>query len=146
VAARLGLGSLRDATMSQVADEPRARHVVSENERVLAAARALAAGDLDALAPLLAASHASLRDDFEVSTPELDALVRALDGAGALGARLTGAGFGGAVVALARLVDAGRIAADAGGRYRAETGIEPIAYLCRAVGGAGRLPQSGDAG
>ena len=66
---------------------------------MLEAANALRAGDADALGPLLLASHASLRDDFEVSTPELDALVAALVEAGAPGARLTGAGFGGCVVA-----------------------------------------------
>ena len=70
VAARLGLPSLRDATPEQVADEPRARHVVSENARVLEAAaeRSGRRPTSSALGPLLDASHASLRDDFEVST------------------------------------------------------------------------------
>lgn len=90
--------ALRDATPVQVAEEPRARHVVSENKRVLEASRALVAGDGRRLGRLMSESHASLRDDYEVSTPELDALVTALEGAGALGARLTGAGFGGCVV------------------------------------------------
>ena len=93
VAARLGVPALRDASPEQVADEPRARHVVSENARVLEAARALSEGSIDELGPLLAASHASLRDDFEVSTPELDALAEELVAAGALGARLTGRGL-----------------------------------------------------
>jgi galactokinase len=80
VAARLGLDALRDATPEQVEDEPRARHVVSENARVLAAAEALAAGrSADTLGPLLRESHESLRDDFEVSTPELDDVVRLED-------------------------------------------------------------------
>jgi galactokinase len=99
-AARLSLHALRDATPEQVADDPRARHVVAENARVLAFADALRRGDEEALGPLLLASHASLRDDFEVSTPELDALVEAFVAAGAVGARLTGAGFGGSVIAL----------------------------------------------
>jgi len=136
VAAELGVPALRDATLEQVADEPRARHVVSENARVLAAVDALKYGDVAALGPLLDASHASLRDDFEVSTPELDALAQALRDAGALGARLTGAGFGGCVVALARREESERIAADAAARYRAETGREPRTWIVRAVDGA----------
>ncbi len=80
----------------------RARHVVSENERVREAAEALAAGDAAAVGRLMIASHASLRDDFEVSTPALDALVDRLTATpGVHGARLTGAGFGGCVVAIA---------------------------------------------
>jgi galactokinase len=136
VAAALGLRSLRDATPEQVADEPRARHVVSENARVLASVQALKRGDVDSLGPLLDASHASLRDDFEVSTPELDALVEALRDAGALGARLTGAGFGGCVVALAPRADAGRIAGEAAARYADESGRKPRSWIVRAVDGA----------
>ncbi len=79
----------------------RARHVVTENVRVRAAADALRAGDLSELGRLMVASHASLRDDFEVSTPVLDALVaRLISTPGVFGARLTGAGFGGCVVAV----------------------------------------------
>ena len=139
VAARLGLRALRDATPEQVADEPRARHVVSENARVLAAADALIAGRMDELGPLLRESHVSLRDDYEVSTPELDTLVVALEGAGALGARLTGAGFGGCVVALTPAGAATDVAARAGVRYRAETGLEPRSWICEAADGAGRI-------
>ena len=79
----------------------RARHVVTEAARVEAAVAALRAADLVAFGRLMTASHASLRDDYEVSCPELDALVDLALGAGARGARLTGAGFGGSVVALA---------------------------------------------
>jgi galactokinase len=140
VAARLGLASLRDATPAQVADEPRARHVVAENARVLEAARALEAGDAEALGPLLDASHQSLRDDFEVSTPELDALVEALRSAGALGARLTGAGFGGCVVGLADRGAAAFIVEKAAGRYWAATGHQPRGYVFHAVDGARRVP------
>jgi galactokinase len=129
VAARLGLPALRDATLAQVADDPRARHVVTENARVLAAADALRAGDGESVGALMLESHASLRDDYEVSTPELDALVERLVAAGALGARLTGAGFGGCVVGLAATGDGERIAAETGG------------FVVRAVGGAG--PTSG---
>ncbi|HEX3806500.1 MAG TPA: galactokinase family protein [Gaiellaceae bacterium] len=126
VAARLGLAALRDATLEQVADDPRARHVVTENARVLAAADALAASDLAELGRLMLESHASLRDDYEVSTPELDALVDALVEAGATGARLTGAGFGGCVVAVSSAEEAGRIAEEFGER----------AFVARAADGA----------
>jgi galactokinase len=139
VAARLGLSALRDATPEQVADEPRARHVVSENARVLAAAQALASGDLATLGSLLVESHASLRDDFEVSTPELDVLVEKLIEAGALGARLTGAGFGGCVVGIAHREGAAAVVETAAGHYWAETGHQPHAFVCRAVDGAGRV-------
>ena len=77
----------------------RARHVVTENARVLEAVGLLRSGELDRLGPLLAASHASLRDDYEVSSPELDTAVEAAVDAGAVGARMTGAGFGGSAIA-----------------------------------------------
>ena len=136
IAAELGLHTLRDATLDDVRRFPLAHHVVSENERVRRTAAALVADDLDAVSELFAASHASLRDDYRVSTRELDALVEALADAGAVGARLTGAGFGGAVVALCAREDAERVAARAGERYRDATGFEATAFLCRAVGRA----------
>jgi galactokinase len=106
-AAEALVGPLRDASLDDlrvIADPTtrrRARHVVTENGRVDALVAALDAGDRLALDEVLAASHASLRDDFEVSTPALDALVdQLLASPGVIGARLTGAGFGGCVVAL----------------------------------------------
>jgi galactokinase len=149
VAALLGLSSLRDATLEQVADEPRARHVVTENARVLEAASALEDGDVAALGPLLNESHASLRDDFEVSTPELDVLVAELVEAGAFGARLTGGGFGGCVIAVCGAADAARVADTASLRYAERTGLRPTLFRCRAVDGAGpleapRMTVSGD--
>lgn len=135
-AARIGVRALRDATPDQVADDPYARHVVSENGRVVAAARALAEGDLELLGRLMHESHRSLRDDFGVSTPELDELVGALERAGALGARLTGAGFGGCVVAVAPEERAEAIAERASADYRAATGREPTILRCRASDGA----------
>jgi galactokinase len=84
------------------AGEPRrVRHVQTENERVRAAVAALERGDARALGPIFEASHASLRDDYEVSTPTLDALVAEALDAGAFAARMTGGGFGGSIVALA---------------------------------------------
>jgi galactokinase len=118
-AAVLGVPALRDATPEQVEaaaealGDPglrRARHVVTENARVLEAVAWLRSGDLDRLGPLLAASHASLRDDYEVSSPELDTAVEAAVDAGAVGARMTGAGFGGSAIALVRADLAGRVA------------------------------------
>jgi galactokinase len=107
-AAEAALGtSLRDATTDDLAAisdavvRRRARHVVTENRRVRDAAAALAAGDLPGAGALMVESHRSLADDFEVSTPDLDALVARLRStAGVRGARLTGGGFGGCAVAL----------------------------------------------
>ncbi len=106
--ARLGVASLRDVDdLAALADLPaalraRARHVVTENERVRVVAAALRAGDLAELATAMRASHASLRDDYEVTGPELDTMAAlANETPGIVGARMTGGGFGGAVVALA---------------------------------------------
>jgi galactokinase len=95
--------------------------------------------DVDALGPLMLASHASLRGDMEVSTPELDTLVECLVDAGAIGARLTGGGFGGCVVALVPAEHADAIARDAPARYEEMTGREPVPMLVRAAPAAGRL-------
>ena len=106
-AAALGVPALRDATLEQVAtltdtvDRRRAHHVVSENLRTLAAVEALQSGNAAEFGRLMRASHASLRDDYEVSGPGLDAIVEAADSApGCLGARMTGGGFAGCAVAL----------------------------------------------
>jgi galactokinase len=143
-ATRLGIRTLRDATIDQVRDDPRARHVVSENARALEFAAALRAGATGELGPLLLASHASLRDDFEVSTPELDALVDAFVTSGALGARLTGAGFGGCVVALAERSDAGRVMSGTVDGYRARTKRTTAPFPVAAVDGAGPTSSGGD--
>ncbi len=139
LARRLGLRSLRDAAWDQVADEPLGRHVVTENARVLEAAAALEQGDLERLGRLLSESHASLRDDFRTSTPELDALVDELEHAGALGARLMGGGFGGCAVAVCEASRAEEIAREATVAYAARTGREPWVLRPRAVAGAGPL-------
>jgi galactokinase len=136
---RLGVRSLRDAELEQVRDDPLARHVVTENARVLETAAALSSGDVAALGPLLAASHASLRHDFEVSTPELDLLVDLLVEHGALGARLTGAGFGGCVVALDQRNHVDDLVAKVVPRYERATGLESLAFAVRAVDGAGPI-------
>jgi len=101
----LGVGSLREVTLGRLDRLPapldrRARHVITENERVDGAVTALGRGDLDELGALLDASHASLRDRYEVCTPAVQAAVERLHGGGALGARLIGGGFGGHVLGL----------------------------------------------
>jgi galactokinase len=110
-AARLGVPALRDVGVEDLPRvralppplDRRARHVVTENARVLEAVAALRAGDAMRVGALLAASHASMRDDFEVSIDEIDLIVRlAGRDRDVYGARLTGGGFGGAVVILAR--------------------------------------------
>ena len=136
----LGVPSLRDADVSLLEASAerlradlyrRARHVITENERVLRAAQALRTRDLGTLGELMYESHGSLRDDFEVSTPELDTAVALAREAGALGARLTGAGFGGCTVNIARrnAVDAFRERLLAG--YRERTGLNGEVYACR---------------
>lgn len=107
-AARLGLSALRDVTdldaaLAELPDEVarrRVRHVVTENQRVLETVALLRQGKLTGAGPLLTASQASMRDDYEISVPEVDTAVSAAVAAGAYGARMTGAGFGGCVVAL----------------------------------------------
>jgi len=138
-AARLGVATLRDASLQQVRDDPRARHVVTENARVLEFAAALRAGEVGELGPLMLASHASLRDDFDVSTPALDALVDACMEHGALGARLTGAGFGGCVVALVQRNHSDDLLAKVARSMRATTGRDLLAFSVRPGAPAGRV-------
>ncbi|MEN3360283.1 MAG: galactokinase [Mycobacteriales bacterium] len=149
-AAALGVPALRDveladldAALARLTDEVqrrRARHVVTENGRVLRAVSLLRAGQMADLGPLLTASHASLRDDFEVTVPQLDTAVEAALSAGALGARMTGGGFGGCVLALLPAGDAAgsalRAAVDAA---YASAGFTPPAYFV-AVPSAGAQP------
>ncbi len=127
----LGVRQLRDVGLDdlprvEALPEPlrrRARHVVSENARVLAAVEALRARDLVRLGRLLAASHASLRDDFEVSLPAIDRLVElAARTPGVYGARLTGGGFGGAIVMIAGADAAADAAAHVAAAYQRESG------------------------
>jgi galactokinase len=143
IAARLGLRSLREATFDAVAGEPLARHVVTENARVLDATEALRAGDLERLGALALASHASLRDDFAVSTPELDLLVDLLVDEGALGARLTGAGFGGCVIGFSTATGVEDIGARAVRRYERETGRDATVFVPRATEGASEITDEG---
>jgi galactokinase len=113
--------ALAGATLSGVLPR-RFRHVVTEGTRVRQAEAAMAAGDLAAFGRLLDASHQSLRDDYEVSHPELDRLVELAREAGAAGARLTGAGFGGSIVALCRVERAPEVVAALRERFYAPRG------------------------
>lgn len=114
----------------------RARHVVTEGGRVREAEAAMRAGDLSAFGRLMTASHASLRDDCEVSSAGLDALVGLALGAGAAGARLTGAGFGGSAVALADERTAGAVVQTWNERYGAPRGLGHVAFVAEPSAGA----------
>jgi len=124
------LRDLTDADTERIERLPsplnrRALHVLTENNRVLATVEALRDGDLGGAGRLFVESHASLRDDYEVSVPEVDVLAQSLATLeGSYGARITGGGFGGSVVALTDAGDASRIAEQAAETYRRATGIQ----------------------
>lgn len=141
-----GIRALRDVTFEELkryaAELPevvarRCRHVVTENERVSRAAEALAAGELAALGELMYASHASLRDDYEVSSPELDLMVElARPQAGVIGARMTGGGFGGCTVNLVQANEAQKFRERVAAGYEEKTGVRPDIYITDAAEGA----------
>jgi galactokinase len=141
----LGVPALRDAAPADVSTlperlAPRARHVVTENERVLEVVDRLRSGaDPREIGPMLTASHESLRNDFEVTVPEVDVAVDALLRAGAYGARITGGGFGGCVIALvdSDVFDAAVAAVD--GAYKRNGFDPPTAFAAVASKGARRL-------
>jgi galactokinase len=135
---RLGVAELRDVTVADLPrveqlDEPfrrRARHVVTEDARVLQAVAALRANDPGQVGELFYASHASMRDDYEVSVPQVDALVEiASSEHDVYGARLTGGGFGGSVVILAKRGSGRRVADRIADRYRRECAETPTVLL-----------------
>ena len=114
----------------------RARHVISEQARVEKASQVLAAGDLAAFGKLLTESHTSLRDDYEVTGPHLDAIVSAaLQAPGCLGARMTGAGFGGCAIALVEQAAIADFTASVRSAYLGETELEPTFYETHAADG-----------
>jgi galactokinase len=115
----------------------RARHVISENQRVLEAVKVLESGDLERFGQLMNASHESLRDDYEVSSKELDVLVElAWKQPGVLGARMTGAGFGGCTVNLVRQEAAEAFAEAVRRGYQDALGLKAEIYICKASEGA----------
>jgi galactokinase len=118
-------------------DRRRARHVVTENARVLAAAEAMRSDDATELGRLMRESHVSLRDDFEVSSPALDAIVAVADRApGCLGARMTGGGFAGCAVALVDAARAAEFADHVVARYRHDGHLARV-WRCEPAAGAG---------
>jgi galactokinase len=146
----LPVRSLRDVTKAMLPDLRgrldgesfrRAEHVVLENARVEATVEALRAGDLASVGWLWASSHASLRDLYEVSSPELDALVEIASGVdGVVAARMTGAGFGGCTVNLVRRDAVDRLTDAVEREYPARTGLTPHVYPVEPVNGAGFAP------
>ncbi len=116
----------------------RARHVVAENARTLAMAAALEAGDFNTCGRLMNASHSSLRDDYDVSCPELDLMAQlARDVPGVFGARMTGGGFGGCVVSLVEAKAVEGFAENVAPAYEKETGRAPVIFSCSPAAGAG---------
>jgi len=149
-AAHYGVAALRDldvdglergkAGLSDIAYR-RARHVVTENARTLAAADALATGDLVAMGRLMAQSHASMRDDFAITVPAIDRLAALMDTAtgGMGGARMTGGGFGGCVVALTARDRVDTVLSAIAGQYEAPDGTAAEVFVCRTTDGAGSV-------
>ncbi|MDI7276092.1 MAG: galactokinase [Anaerolineae bacterium] len=144
-----GVAALRDVTAEDLAHyggllptvvRRRAAHVVSENARVVQAVQALEAGQGEVFGRLMDESHASLRDDYEVSSKELDLMVElARQVPGCLGARMTGAGFGGATVNLVREEAVPDFVDAVAARYQEATGLAPEITVSRAAAGAGIL-------
>lgn len=145
----MGVESLRDATleMLEAAKEKlgdiryrRARHVIGENNRVIEFAKAISAKNWEEAGTCMRGSHASLRDDYEVSCAEVDTLVSACDtipsSAAIYGARITGGGFGGCIVALVKTSDVEKVAQELLSAYRDATGIETTYLITRAGDGA----------
>lgn len=144
-AASLGITLLREASPVDLPRLPprlqrRARHVLTENERVLAAAEALKQADAESFGALMNAAHASLRDDFEATCPETDALAAiAASTPGVFGARQMGGGFGGCVLALAETEKAEAAAAAILARYPHPSGRPAPWFLCRPADGAAEI-------
>ncbi len=143
------VGSLRDVPIEDLLEswddlDPvgrlRARHVLAENERVERGAEALRSGDLAAFGTLMSASHASSRDDFENSSPALDALIESAEASpGFLGGKLSGAGWAGCTVNLVRADQAEAFAESVRARYARSTGLTADIHVCRAADGASSL-------
>ncbi|MAS37361.1 MAG: galactokinase [Anaerolineaceae bacterium] len=141
-----GVAALRDVSLADFEARAgelddltrrRARHVITENDRTLAAAEAMKAGDAVTLGKLMNASHTSLRDDFEVSSDALNSMVNCAQGhAGCFGARMTGAGFGGCAVALVAVDQVDDFVAHVEQCYQQATDLQPNIYVCQPTNGA----------
>ena len=147
-----GIRALRDVSSAQLEQHKdllseliyrRCRHVVTEDERVEQAAEAFRRGDLNQLGELMAASHRSLRDDYEVSCRELDVMVEIANiQPGLVGARMTGGGFGGCTVNLVRTDAAAEFRRNVTVAYEQQTGIHPEIYILCAADGVRRVTQA----
>jgi len=145
--------ALRDVSLAELDDHrgllgetvyKRCRHVITENARAVQAATALETGHLEVLREVMADSHRSLRDDYEVSCPELDVMVELANRQpGVLGARMTGGGFGGCTINLVRAAESGEFRRQVGAEYEAATGLKPNIYVCDASQGAEMVALSG---
>jgi galactokinase len=143
----LGVAALRDVTdldaaLAQLSDpvmRGRVRHVITENARVLDTVAILRAGRIADLAPLLDASHESMRDDFEITVPQVDLAVEVARASGALGARMTGGGFGGCIMALVEAGDSDRIGDEIAAKFRAAGYRTPAHFAAIPSAGAQRL-------
>ncbi|NOI76579.1 galactokinase [Vibrio coralliilyticus] len=147
-AQRFGVKALRDVTIeqfnaqSEMLDDvvaKRARHVITENDRTLEAAVALRTNDLKRMGELMAQSHASMRDDFEITVFEVDTLVEIVKSVIGEqgGVRMTGGGFGGCIVALVPPALVDKVTEAVESQYHAATGLKESIYVCQAKNGAG---------
>jgi galactokinase len=144
-----GIRALREVTPKQLEEHAsilgqkvfsRCRHVVTENERVKSAVRALETGDIRALGPLMHDSHRSLRDDYEVSCKELDLMTEiATTQRGVVGARMTGGGFGGCTINLVESADVEAFLRNVSAQYLAQTGLKPEIYISSAFDGVQKV-------
>jgi galactokinase len=144
-----GIQALRDVTLEELEEHRgvlpeilyrRARHVVTENERVECAAKAMQSSDLEALGHRMRESHRSLRDDYEVSCLELDTMVDICSAQpGVIGSRMTGGGFGGCTVSLLEAEAADAFLQSVGPAYQERTHIKPEIYIVEAADGVGRV-------
>ena len=147
-----GISCLRDVTSVQLETHrvllspsvySRCRHVISENDRVQSAVRALESGDIRSLGPLMSESHRSLRDDYEVSCKELDLMVEiASPHPGVIGSRMTGGGFGGCTVNLVESVAVEAFKQNVAAKYLAQTGLTPETYVSPAADGVQQVQVS----
>jgi galactokinase len=145
--------ALRDVTLVELDNHrgllseivyKRCRHVITENTRALQAATALETGHLEVLRKVMADSHRSLRDDYEVSCPELDVMVELANRQpGVFGARMTGGGFGGCTINLVGTAESGEFRRQVSAEYEAATGLKPNIYICDASQGAEMVELSG---
>ncbi|MCD9543995.1 galactokinase [Photobacterium carnosum] len=151
-AAFFGVPALRDVTLATfIAHETeldpmvakRARHVITENMRTEQAAIALSNGNMTLLAELMAESHASMRDDFDITVSEIDTLVDMVKGVigDQGGVRMTGGGFGGCIVALVPPTFVDAITAEVNAKYQVATGLQATIYVCKAMTGAGVISE-----